>query len=420
MNKYLVEGGHRLSGEIVVQGAKNSALPILAASILPNTESEIHNCPRLSDVAAAIKILNYLGCDAEMVQNKVRVRSDSIKKNDIPDNLMREMRSSIVFLGAVLTKCSKARLSFPGGCELGPRPIDLHLNGLRQLGAVIEEDHGFINCSIPGGRLKGASISLSFPSVGATENIMIAAALADGETVITNCAREPEIVDLANYLNACGADIKGAGESVIVINGVEKLTGTRHSVISDRIVGATYLCAAAITKGEVLLKDIDPRSLSSILPILESAGCHIKNDENSIYLKCDKRLDGLKTIRTMPYPGFPTDAQSPIMSLACVSDGMTMFVENIFENRYKHVCELSRLGADIKVEGRVAVVQGVRKLSSSSVHCTDLRGGAALIVASLCAEGVSEIRQIHHIERGYEDIAHSLCGIGAKISRQND
>lgn len=415
MSKYLVEGNNRLSGEIVVQGAKNSALPILAASILPDTESEIHNCPKLSDVAAAIKILNYLGCETEMKQNTLRVRTDNIKRSDIPDNLMREMRSSIVFLGAILAKCSKARLSFPGGCELGPRPIDLHLSGLRQLGAVIEEDHGFLNCSIPGGRLKGANISLSFPSVGATENIMIAASLADGETIISNCAREPEIIDLANYLNSCGADIKGAGESVIVINGVDKLRGATHRVISDRIVAATYLCAAAITNGEVLLRGVDHKSVGSIMPILEGAGCYVKRDADSIYLKCNKKLGGLKTIRTMPYPGFPTDAQSPLMALSCVSDGMTMFVENIFENRYKHVSELARLGANIKVEGRVAVVEGVKGLTSSCVHCTDLRGGAALIVAALCADGESEIREIHHVERGYEDIAGSLHSLGAKI-----
>lgn len=417
MSRYLVEGGNRLSGEIVVQGAKNSALPILAASLLPETESEIHNCPKLSDVAAAIKILDYLGCETQMVQNRVKVRTDTINRHDIPDNLMREMRSSIVFLGAILTKCSKARLSFPGGCELGPRPIDLHLSGLRQLGAVIEEDHGFLNCSIPNDRLKGANISLSFPSVGATENIMIAATLAKGETVINNCAREPEIVDLANYLNACGADIKGAGESVIIINGVDRLHGAKHSVISDRIVAATYLCAAAITKGEILLKDIDYRSVGSILPILENAGCYIKKDHSSIYLRYDKRLGGFNTIRTMPYPGFPTDAQSPLMALSCVSDGMTMFVENIFENRFKHVSELLRFGANIKVEGRVAVVEGCEKLTSAKAYCTDLRGGAALIVSALCAEGGSEICDIHHIERGYEDIAGNLSALGAHITK---
>jgi len=341
-------------------------------------------------------------------------------RHDIPDQLMREMRSSILFLGAILTKFSEARLSLPGGCELGPRPIDLHLMGLEQLGASITEDHGYINCSIPGGRLTGGTVALSFPSVGATENIMIAATLAKGETTITNCACEPEIVDLANYLNACGAKISGAGESVITITGVEKLHGATHTVIPDRIVAATYLCAAAITQGEVLLHDIKPSLLGGILPMIEKAGCVIQKDSDSIYLKNNGRLSGFKKIRTMPYPGFPTDAQSPIMALSCVSAGTTMFIENIFENRYKHVAELLRFGADIKVEGRVAVVEGVSHLTSASVHCTDLRGGAALMIAALCAEGRSEIKEIHHVERGYEDIAAGLQKLGANIRRFSD
>lgn len=421
MNKYLVEGGRKLSGEIFVQGAKNSALPILAASILADSASVIRNCPNLSDVTAAVKILDYLGCKTEMQNNILNISPESVDKYYIPDGLMREMRSSIVFLGAILTKFSKARLSFPGGCELGPRPIDLHLMGLRRLGAQIAENHGYLECSIPNGRLKGASVYLSFPSVGATENIMIAASLAKGETVISNAAREPEIIDLADYLNACGARVRGAGESIIAIDGVETLYGCEHKVIPDRIAAATYLCAGAATRGDILLRDIDHRHLRGILPVLEQAGCEINTGDGqsreSVRLKCAGRPKSFQTIRTLPYPGFPTDAQPPLMALASVAEGTAMFVENIFENRYKHVDELRRFGANIKAEGRVAVVEGVEFLQSAQTCCTDLRGGAALLIAALCARGISEIRNIHHIERGYEAIDQSLGRLGASIKK---
>lgn len=305
---------------------------------------------------------------------------------------------------------------FPGGCELGPRPIDLHIYGLKRLGAEITDDHGYINCSLPNG-LKGADITLSFPSVGATENVMIAAALAKGETTINNAAREPEIIDLANFLTAGGAKINGAGESTVVIEGASKLSSVTHKVIPDRIVAATYLCAAATTCGEILLQDINYSHIGSILPVLEQAGCKIIISDTNIYLKAPQKPTAMHTIRTMPYPGFPTDAQAPVMSVACLANGTTMFVENIFENRYKHAAELSRMGARIKTEGRIAVVEGVNKLFSASVDCTDLRGGAALVAAALAAEGTTEINDIKHIDRGYESLDEHLTHLGASIKR---
>lgn len=417
MQKLYVEGKNRLSGEINIQGAKNSALPILAATILNEGQSVLHNCPILSDVDAAVGILKNLGCNIVREDNSIIVDTSVICKKEIPEKLMREMRSSIIFLGAILARCGTAILSFPGGCELGARPIDLHLEGLRQLGATISEHHGYINCTAKNG-LHGEKISLSFPSVGATENIMIAATLAKGTTTIINAAREPEIVDLANYLNACGAKIRGAGESMIIIDGVKKLGSCEHYVISDRIAAITYLNFAAITGGDILIRDVDINSLSASLPVFEEAGCEIKIFEKDIYLKRAGRLKSVRTIRTMPYPGFPTDAQAPLMALMCIADGTSVFVENIFENRYKHVGELRRLGANIKIEGKVAIVEGTEKLTSASVEATDLRGGAALICAALAAEGETEIDGIRHIDRGYENVEKILTSIGAKIRRE--
>ncbi|MBQ4100779.1 MAG: UDP-N-acetylglucosamine 1-carboxyvinyltransferase [Oscillospiraceae bacterium] len=418
MQKLYVKGGNKLSGEIVAQGAKNSALPILAATILNGGQSVIHNCPNLTDVDAAVGILKNLGCNIVREQGSIIVDADVICKKEIPEKLMREMRSSIIFLGAILARCGAAKLSFPGGCELGARPIDLHLDGLRALGAEITEHHGFIDCVAAKG-LVGDKISLSFPSVGATENIMIAAVLAKGTTTIINAAREPEIIDLANYLCGCGAKIKGAGESTIIIEGVTKLHNCEYSVIADRIATITYLCAIAITGGEVKIDKTNAEHISSVLPLLEDAGCEIKIlGSDSIYLKRAGKLNSVKTIRTMPYPGFPTDAQAPIMALMSVANGTSVFIENIFENRYKHIGELRRLGANIKVEGKVAVVEGVKHLTSASVMATDLRGGASLVCAGLVCEGETEIDGVWHIDRGYENIEGVLTSLGANIKRK--
>lgn len=415
--KLIVNGGRKLEGEIEVQGAKNSALPLLSAAVLVRGETTLHNCPSLTDVDVACRILTGLGCRCSRSGSTVTVDASGICQSEIPENLMREMRSSIVFLGAVLGRMKHCRLSFPGGCELGARPIDLHLAALEQMGTEITEEHGCLECSAAGG-LHGAKIALSFPSVGATENIMLAAATAYGYTEIHNAAREPEIADLANFLNKAGAKIGGAGESVITVQGVEALYSCEHSVIYDRIVAGTYLCAAAITRGELILTHCDPARMNGFLPILEAMGAKIYTyGSGKMYISCNKRLIAPPTVRTMPYPGFPTDIQAPFTALCCTAEGTSVFVETIFENRFRHIPELVRLGASVKTEGRVCVVQGVKKLSGAKVQAAELRGGAALVIAALAADGTSEISGLHYIDRGYESIEDSLRSIGADIKR---
>lgn len=411
--KYIVDGLKRLDGEIRVHGAKNAALPILAASLLCD-HCEIHNCPDLSDVEAACNILRHLGCEAHREKDVLTIKATNQIQNTIPDELMREMRSSIVFLGAMIARGRTAKISFPGGCELGPRPIDLHLAALKKLGVEIIEDQGYLDCRVID-QLKGAVISLPFPSVGATENIMIAACTAKGETIIHNAAREPEISDLAGFLNACGANINFDTDGTIRIVGVTKLDGGVYRVIPDRIVAVTYLCCCAIAKGQLLVKDVCPEHMSAVLPILEEMGCRIRVNNNEVLIASEGDLKAVKNITTMPYPGFPTDALAPLMSLATVAQGTTVFVENIFQNRFKQAWELARMGADIKVEGRIAIVRGEKSLHSAEVFCTDLRGGAALIVAALGAKGRTTIRDIHHVLRGYEKIDQMLNQAGASI-----
>ncbi|HEX3037423.1 MAG TPA: UDP-N-acetylglucosamine 1-carboxyvinyltransferase [Oscillospiraceae bacterium] len=416
MAKLIIEGPSKLQGEIFIHGAKNSTLPLLAAAMLCSTECVLHNCPVLSDVDTAAKILQYLGCKISRSGSDLLINSSSLCNSDIPDFLMREMRSSIVFLGAIVTRTGQAKLSFPGGCEIGPRPIDLHLWALRKMGVVIEENHGCLDCKTAG-RLNGANIGFSFPSVGATENVMIAASCAKGTTVITNAAREPEICDLADFLNECGAKITGAGQSTIVIEGVDSLTGCEHNVIPDRIAATTFMTVAAITGSKLLISNINPYHLEPIIPVFEEAGCRLKITGSQIQVSAPGRLNRIKSIRTMPYPGFPTDAQAPVMAMTTLANGTSVFVENIFESRYKHVGELLRLGANIKVEGRVAVVEGVQRLSGAPVEAPDLRGGAALVAAGLAAEGITQITGLKHIDRGYESIENSLFSIGAIVKR---
>lgn len=416
MQSLVIEGGKRLSGEIQIQGAKNSALPLLAATILGQGETVLKNCPRLTDIYAACRILSYLGCKCKANGNNVIVDTSSLTNFEVPDDLMREMRSSIIFLGAILGRLGECKLSFPGGCELGPRPIDMHLSALRKMGVTIKEEYGILDCKVEK-ELQGAKIPLSFPSVGATENIMLAAVLANGETEIRNAAREPEIVDLAKYLNRCGAKIFGAGESTITIVGVPFLRGCEYDVMPDRIVAATYLCAAAITGGELNLSNICYANIDSVTPALEEMGCYIYSYTDNIYINAKKILKPVKMIRTMPYPAFPTDAQAILMATLCKAKGTSVFVENIFENRYKHVGELSKMGADIKVEGKVAIVEGVDKLYGTTVSATDLRGGAALVLAGLAADGITTVTNIKHIDRGYEEIENVLSSVGGKISR---
>lgn len=414
MSRLLIDGGRRLNGFVHIHGAKNSALPILAATLLVPGVCEIENCPFLSDVNAAMDILRHLGCTVRRSGHTVSVDATGVYHSDIPNALMREMRSSIVFLGAIAARLGEAELSFPGGCELGPRPIDLHLSALRRMGLLIHEEGGRLRCCVEK-QLVGCPISLSFPSVGATENIILAAVTAQGTTTIFNAAREPEIQDLCAFLNACGAHIYGAGEGTVTIEGVPHLTGCRHAVIPDRIETITYAAAAAITGGSLLLKDIQPEPLQPCLAVLEEMGCQMTRWDNECLITAPPRLHRVRSVRTLPFPGFPTDAQALIMAAACVAKGTSVFVETIFESRYKHVGELMRMGANIKAEGRVAVVEGVEQLSGAPVECTDLRGGAALVLAALAAQGVTEISELYHLERGYEALTETLTQIGASV-----
>ena len=414
--RIVVQGGNRLSGELSIQGAKNSILPLLSGTVLCQGESVLHNCPNLTDADAACRILTCLGCKCVREGGSITVNSRHLLNTDVPVELMREMRSSIVFLGAILGRTRECRLSFPGGCELGPRPIDLHVMALRKMGVNIEEEHGYLNCNAPKG-INGAYISLSLPSVGATENIILAAATAKGTTEIHNAAREPEIVDLADFLNKCGARISGAGTGAVVIEGVQALNGAEHEVIPDRIVTATYLCSAAITRGELVLKNADSSHISAIIPVLEQMGCSIYvYGDNRIYINAARTLNAPHKIRTSAHPGFPTDAQPMFMALASTLKGTTVFVETIFDNRFRHAQELSRLGAKISTHDRVAVVEGVQRLTGAELEATDLRGGAALVTAALFAEGTTGITGISHIDRGYDDIVGNLKKTGANIT----
>ena len=414
MSAYLVEGGRPLDGSVRIHGAKNSVLPILAACLLVPGECVVRNCPDLSDVTASLDILRHLGCAVRREGDAVIVDASAPTGWDVPDDLMREMRSSVIFLGAVLGRMGQADLCAPGGCELGPRPIDLHLAAMRSLGAVIAEAGGGLHCT---GGLRGADIVFSLPSVGATENAMLAAVAAEGDTTITNAAREPEIVDLQQFLCAMGADVHGAGSSVITIRGGKRLHGGAYAVMGDRIVAASYLAAAASAGGTVEVTGVDWRHLSTVTAVLAEAGCTLTSTPERILLRCQAPLRGVRPVRTAPYPGFPTDAQAPLMAALCKGTGCSVFVENIFESRYRHVDELCRMGAEIQVEGRVAVVYGVPRLHAAQVRSTDLRGGAALVVAALGAEGESIVTGIHHVERGYQDLPGDLRLLGASVRR---
>lgn len=417
MSAFVINGGRRLSGNLRVQGSKNSVLPILAATLLVKGKSVIHNCPVLSDTQSTIKILKTLGCKVVRQGNTITVDSDGAAGYEIPEDLMREMRSSVVFLGAVLGRIGKAEISAPGGCEIGLRPIDLHLYAIRKLGVNIVDSHGRLLCSTPDG-LKGSKITFSFPSVGATENAILASVTAQGVTTVVNAAREPEIIDLCNFLNACGAKITGAGESVITVEGVRQLNGCEYSVICDRIVATTYLVAGALTGGDVELNNTIPSHLNAVLPLLEESGCDIRVRCKSIRLKGPRKLNRIDKLVTQPFPGFPTDAQAPFTTLATIAKGTTVIVENIFESRMKHIPELVRMGAKIRTESRVAVIDGVERLYGAEVFSPDLRGGAALVLAGLCAMGTTTVKNTAFIDRGYEDLENNLCILNADVCRK--
>ncbi len=414
MSKIIVNGGNKISGEITVQGAKNSVLPVLAGTILCDGECVIKNCPDLSDVETSVKILRQLGCNCNVGENLLIVDAREIDSFEIPEDLMREMRSSVVFLGAIIGRMRRAVISSPGGCELGPRPIDLHLSALEKMGVEITEEHGFLYCDAKDG-LKGAEIHLSFPSVGATENIILAAATANGITVIHNAAKEPEISDLADFLNSAGARIYGAGSDAVYIHGVDKLNPTVHTIIPDRIVAVTYMACAAVTGSKIKLKNIMPSHMVSSLSVFRESGCEVEIKDKNLNIQAPKKLKRVPTIRSIVYPGFPTDAGPLVVAMLSVAEGTSVFVENIFENRFRYTGELNRLGTKIKTEGRIAIIEGANSLSGANCKCTDLRGGAALVVAALTANGETEISEISHILRGYEDIVKTLSNVNADI-----
>lgn len=414
MSYLQIRGGRPLQGQLTVQRAKNSVLPVLAATLLSGGACRIVDCPHLSDVDTAAEILRHLGCQAVWQGQDLLVDTTSVTRHDIPETLMRRMRSSVIFLGAILSRCGQAELSYPGGCELGPRPIDLHLTALRALGADIHELGGSLLCRAE--CLRGADILLTMPSVGATENAMLAACGAEGVTVISNAAREPEIVDLQNFLQKIGVDVQGAGTSAITVQPGGAYHGCTHRCIGDRIAAATYLCAAAAAGGQVTVQGVDYRHLATVTTALGQAGCHVTSTNDSVTLKSGGALLGIPPVRTSPYPGFPTDAQALLMAALLRSAGATMLVENMFDSRYRHVPELQRMGADIRLEGRVALIYGTPALHGAAVRCTDLRGGAALVIAALQTPEITQIHDIYHIQRGYQDIAGDLRSLGADVT----
>ena len=415
MDSYRISGGKKIQGEITLTGAKNAVLPILAATIITGKESILNHCPDLSDVRNMTEILRQIGCNVKQEKGSIVINTKDIDTFIIPGKLMREMRSSVFLMGPMLARFGKVVLSYPGGCEIGLRPIDIHLSALKKLGVTINEEHGNLECTAD--HLVGCKIALDFPSVGATENTMMAACCAEGETVIINAAKEPEIVDLQNYLNSTGAEIKGAGTSEIVIKGTKNFHNTSHSIISDRIEGGTFLTAAAMTNGQILLKNINPQYMTMTLSKLKEAGCEIFEGEDWIQLKSPSRLKAIDIIQTQPYPGFPTDMQSQMLSLMTVAKGTSVIIETIFENRFKQVNQLKSMGAKIVVDGRNAIVTGIESLNGATVGAKDLRGGAALVIAGLGAEGQTIVENICHIDRGYDKFEVALCSLGADIVR---
>ena len=412
MSSYIIEGGRKLQGETYVSGSKNASLPIMAATVLNRGISKLYNVPDIHDTQMMIEILKNLGCKVIKKSNKVVIDSSNVKNFEIPENLMHEMRSSVILAGAILGRYKKAVFSYPGGCDIGARPIDLHLKGFEKLGITTEKDYGKIICKAED--IKAAEINLDFPSVGATENCILAAVLAEGTTTIINAAMEPEIVDLQNFLNRMGAKIEGAGSNIIKIEGVKKLNSVSYNVMPDRIEAGTLLCSAAITGGNIILKRANVKDIAPVLDKLSEAGCEIQLEAESINLKAPRRLKSVN-IRTMPYPGFPTDMQSIIAANMCVASGTSIIVENIFENRFKYTGELQKMGAKIRIEGNTAIIKGVRKLYASKVIATDLRGGASLVLAGLAAKGKTQIDNIGYILRGYENLDEKLNSLGAKM-----
>ena len=417
MEKLIVKGGNRLVGAVKTSGAKNAVLPIIAASILGTTPSHLDEVPMLEDVHTISEVLKCLGLAVECSpeKNVLDIDSTEITSYEAPYELVRTMRASFLVMGPLLARIGKARISMPGGCAIGARPIDIHLKGFEALGVKIEQGHGYIEASAPEG-LKGTSIYFDFPSVGATENIMMAASLAEGTTILENAAEEPEIVDLANYLNKMGAKIRGAGTDTIRIEGVDKLHGADYTIIPDRIEAGTYMIAAAMTGGDVVVENVLPEHQKPLIAKLREAGAVVEEDIDKVRVIGKNPLKAV-SIKTLPYPGFPTDMQAQMMAMMVIAEGRSKVTETVFENRFMHVVELNRMGAQISTEGRSAVIDGPCKLTGCDVRATDLRAGAAMILAGLVAEGTTRIGDLHHVDRGYENIVAKLKKLGADIER---
>ncbi|MDD5174903.1 MAG: UDP-N-acetylglucosamine 1-carboxyvinyltransferase [Sterolibacterium sp.] len=414
MDKLLIEGGVPLAGEIAISGAKNAALPLLCAALLTREPVTFTNVPKLNDVGTMLKLLAQMGVKVAREADSVTLEASGLDNPVAPYELVKTMRASILVLGPLVARCGEAKVSLPGGCAIGARPVDQHIKGLTEMGAAVAVEHGYVHARTT--RLKGARLFTDMVTVTGTENLMMAACLADGETVIENAAREPEVVDLANCLVAMGARVSGAGSDVIRIQGVASLHGTTHRIMPDRIETGTYLCAAAVTGGNIRLTGTSASYLDAVIDKLMDAGCEVIQERSAISLKAPPRLTAV-SLRTSPYPAFPTDMQAQFMALNAVADGTAVIRETIFENRYMHAVELIRLGADIRIDGNTAVVRGVAKLDGATVMATDLRASASLVIAGLVAQGETLIERIYHLDRGYENLGQKLGALGARVRR---
>lgn len=417
MASYIIKGGEKLEGIVKISGSKNAALPILAATVLNVGKTTLYNVPNIQDTQMMFKILETLGGKVEKKNNKIIIDTSKINKFEIPEELMHKMRSSVILAGALLGRYKKAIFSYPGGCDIGSRPIDLHLRSFEKLGINVVQNYGNIICDAE--KIKGEKIDLDFPSVGATENAILASVLAEGTTTITNAAREPEIIDLQNFLNKMGAKIIGAGTNEIRITGVKKLKDISYNIMPDRIETGTFLCLAVATKGNLILENTNAEHITPVITKLQEADCKIEIEKNKIKINSNKKIKALD-IKTMPYPGFPTDMQSVFSAMLTTAKGTSIIVENIFENRFKYTQELNKMGAKITVEGKSAIIRGVRKLYGANVKATDLRGGAALVLAGLSAKGVTKVDDIEYILRGYENFDKKLRNINADIQMIDD
>lgn len=416
MDYYKIKGGRKLKGEVKISGAKNAALPIIVASLLADGETVLNNVPDLKDIRTIIKVIEYLGAETEFDSSKniLKIRVNSIKNGEMPYELVKTMRASVYVMGPLLARLGEADVSLPGGCAIGERPVDIHLAGFEAMGAKIDIEHGYIKARTK--KLAPASFTMRQVSVGATANLIMGSVLTPGRTVLENCAMEPDIVDLGEFLNKMGAKISGLGTERIIIEGVKKLKPVTYSIMPDRIEAGTFLLCGAVSRGEVKITDCIPAHIQSLITVLADMGFKIETGKSSVSIAPSSKLTGFM-VKTLPYPGFPTDLQAPLMSLAATIPGISVIIETIFENRYTHAAELRRMGADITIEGNVAIIKGVKKLSAAPVMMSDLRAGASLVTAALAAKGETEIRRIYHADRGYEKLSEKLSSINADIRR---